>query len=102
MLSVGLNCREEEAIDASERLDVVEMLRDAVEAAATGGIEVDGIDVVDDGMFPPDVGADAGAGPAGAREYLGFDLWGVGGGGEDTGEGEGEESAESRHGHRAR
>ena len=78
VLGVGLNCGEEESIDA-ERLDVFEMLRDPVETVA---VEVNGIDLVDDGMLPPDVGADSGASPAGAREDLGFALWGVDGVGE--------------------
>ncbi len=66
---VGLDGGEEEAV-GTEGLDVVEMLGDAVETAAVGGAEVDGIDLIDDGMFPPNVGADAGAGPAGACEDL--------------------------------
>ena len=63
---------EEERVDA-EGLDVVEVLGDAVEAAAAGGAEVDGIYLVDDGVLPPDVRVDAGAGPAGACEDLGVD-----------------------------
>jgi hypothetical protein len=43
-----------------------------LKAAAFGGVEVDGIYFVDDGMLPPDVGGDAGAGPAGTSEDLGF------------------------------
>ena len=66
---VGLDGGEEEAVDA-EGLDVVETLGDAVETAAAVGAEVDRIDFVDDGMFPPDVGIDAGADPAGAGEGL--------------------------------
>lgn len=69
MGGVGLDGGEEEGVD-TEGVDVVEMLGDAVEAAAAGGAEVDGVYLVDDGMLPPDVGADAGASPAGTGEDL--------------------------------
>ena len=55
---VGLKGGEEEGVGA-EGVDVVEMLDDAMEGAASGGVEVDGVDLVDDGVLPPDVGADA-------------------------------------------
>jgi len=56
--SVWLDGREQESVDA-EGLDVVEMLGNAVETAAASGAEVDWVDLIDDGMLPPDVGADA-------------------------------------------
>jgi hypothetical protein len=92
--SVWLYGREQEGVDA-EGLDVVEMLGDAVETAAASGTEVDGVDLVDDGMLPPDVGADAGAGPAGTCEDLGFSVWSKGRRDDETSETEGEESVES-------
>jgi hypothetical protein len=90
---VGLEGGEEEAIDA-EGLDVVEVLSDAVEAAAAGWAEVGGVYLVDDGVLPPDVGVDAGASPAGAGEDLSD-----GGRDERTGEAEGEESARCQCSH---
>jgi hypothetical protein len=54
--------------------------------------------VVDDGVLPPDVGAHSGADPAGTSEGLGWNDRGIETG---AGEAEGEESAGSRHGHRA-
>ena len=90
---VGLDGGEEEGVD-TEGVDVVEMLGDAVEAAAAGGAEVDGIDLIDDGVLPPDICVDAGASPAGAGEDLSD-----GGRDERTGEIEGEEPARSQCDH---
>ena len=67
---VGLDGGEEQDVGA-ERLDVFEVLGDAVETAAAGRIEVEWIYFVDDGVLPPDVGVDAVADPAGASEGLG-------------------------------
>ena len=55
---VWLESSKEEGVSA-EGVDVVQMLSDAVEAAASGGVEVNGIDLVNDGVFPPHVGIDA-------------------------------------------
>jgi hypothetical protein len=93
MGSVWLDDREQKGVDA-KGLDVVEMLGDAMETAAARGTEVDGVDLVDDGMLPPDVGADAGAGPAGACKDLGFSVWSEGRRDDETSEAEGEESVE--------
>jgi hypothetical protein len=66
---VGLDGSEEERVGA-EGVDVVEALRDAVEAAAVVGVEVCGIYLIDDGVLPPEVGGDSGADPAGPGESL--------------------------------
>jgi hypothetical protein len=89
---VGLECGEKESVNA-EGLNVVQTLGDTVDTAAAGGIEVDRIYFVDDGTFPPDVGGDAGASPAGTGKDLGFGVraWDKHGGG--AGETKGEESA---------
>ena len=95
MSRIGLESCEENRVD-SEGMDVIEMLGNAVETAVFGGAEVDWIYLVDDGVLPPDVGAHAGAYPAGSGEGLRQDRRG------DAGEAECEKSAGSRHGHRAR
>ena len=69
VVGVGLEGGKEKGVRA-EGMDVVEMQSDAVEGVASGGVEVDGVDLVDDGVLPPDVGVDAGADPAGAGEGL--------------------------------
>jgi len=66
---IGLDGGEEERVGA-EGVDVVEALRDAVEAGAVVGVEVCGIYLIDDGVLPPEVGGDAGADPARAGESL--------------------------------
>jgi hypothetical protein len=60
---------EEDGVRA-ERVDVVEAMNDAVKRTVSRGTEVDGIDFVDDGALPPDVGGYAGANPAGTCEGL--------------------------------
>jgi hypothetical protein len=70
MGGVGLEDGKEEGVGA-KGVDVVEALGDAVETAggwvvAGGRVEVDWVHLVDDGVLPPDVGVEAGAGPAGA------------------------------------
>jgi hypothetical protein len=100
---IWLDGGEEDGVGA-EGMDVVEALGDAVETAGRwvlvgGRVEVEGIHLVDDGVLPPDVGVHAGAEPAGAGEGLGWCAWRIE---EGAGEAEGEESAGSRHGHRAR
>ena len=65
----GLDGSEEERVDA-ERAEVVEALGYSVEATAAGGAEVGGIDVVDDGVLPPEVSGHSGADPAGTSESL--------------------------------
>ncbi len=99
---VGLDGGEEEGVGA-EGVDVVEALGYAVETAGCGvfvggRVEVEGVHLVDDGVLPPDVGVHAGAGPAGAGEGLGGSARSEQAG---AGQAEGEESAGSRHGHRA-
>jgi hypothetical protein len=89
---VGLEGGEEEGVD-TEGVDVVEALHNAFKAAAFGGVEVDGIHFVDDGMFPPDVGGDTGAGPAGTGEDLRFCVWARDKRGIGEGETKGEEPA---------
>jgi hypothetical protein len=85
---VGLDGGEEKRVD-SQRVEIVEALGEAVEGAAFGGAEVGGVYVVDDSVFPPGVGAHAGASPAGTGEGL---CWS---GGEGAGEKESEESERS-------
>jgi hypothetical protein len=80
-------------------VDVFEALGDALEAAAAGGIEVDGIYLVDDGVLPPDVGVHAGADPAGAGEGLGFEWRSESGSEKGAGEAEGEEPVWSECNH---
>ena len=93
---IGLERGKEKPVDA-EGLNVVETLNDSVEAAAAVGAEVDGIDLIDDGMFPPDVGIEPGAYPSGAGQRLRQGRQGDG-----EGESECEESARCRHDHRSR
>jgi hypothetical protein len=69
-----------------------------VEAGTASGVEVDGVHLVDDGVLPPDVGVHPRAGPAGAGEGL---AWSAGSEQAGAGQGEDEESASGRHGHRA-
>ena len=100
---VGLDGGEEDGVGA-EGVDVVETLGNAVEAAGCwvfvgGRVEVERVYLVDDGMLPPDVGVHAGADPAWTGESLGVSARSEQA---RAGEAEGEESAESRHGHRAR
>jgi hypothetical protein len=66
---VGLDEGEEERVGA-EGVDVVDALRDAVEAAAVVGVEVRGIHLIDDGVLPPEVGGDSGADPTGTGKSL--------------------------------
>ncbi len=71
---VGLDGSEEQGVCA-ERVDVIEMLGDAVETAAccgsiNGGAEVEGVHLVDDGVLPPNVGVHAGTDPAWAGQGL--------------------------------
>lgn len=90
---VGLDGGEKEGV-GTEGLDIVEALGDAVETAAASGAEVDGIYLIDDGVFPPNVGVDAGADPAGACKGLR-----KGRRDEDAGEKKREVSARNRYGH---
>jgi len=66
---VGLKMGEKYGVRA-EGVNVVEAMNDAMEGTVSGGAEVDGIDLIDDGALPPDVGGYAGTYPAGAREGL--------------------------------
>ncbi len=59
---VGLDGSEEDGVGA-EGVDVVEVLRDAVDGAVGGGVEHRRIYFVDDGVLPPEIGGDAGADP---------------------------------------
>jgi hypothetical protein len=92
---IGLQLGEENCVGA-ERVDVVEARGNAVDAAATGGVEVGGIHFVDDGALPPEIGGDAGAYPAGSSEGLGSSRGS--GRGQNAGEGESEKcSMEGDH-----
>lgn len=73
MGGVGLDFSEEKRVGA-ERLDIVEVLDDAVETASARGVKVQGVDLIDNGVLPPHVGIHAGANPAGAGEGLGQDA----------------------------
>jgi len=90
---VGLDGGEKERVGA-EGVDVVEALRDAVEAAAVVRVEVRRIYLIHDGVFPPEVGGDSGADPAWAGEGLRERERRIDGG---ASEAKGEESAGSRH-----
>jgi hypothetical protein len=65
----GLDGSEEERVD-TKGTEVIETLSHSVEAAAAGGAKVGRIDVVDDGVLPPEVGAHSRADPAGTSESL--------------------------------
>jgi hypothetical protein len=98
VVGVGLDGSEQERVGA-EGLDVVEVLSHAVETTAVGGAEVEWVDLIDDGVLPPDVGIHAGANPAGAGEGLGFEVWSESWSEEDAGKAEGEESVWSECDH---
>jgi hypothetical protein len=93
MSGIWLKCGEEKSI-GTEGPNVIKVLDDTVKAAAFGGAEVDWVHLVDDGMFPPDVCVDAGAGPAWTGKGLGW-SWRE----KEASEAEGEKSAEGRHSH---
>ncbi len=72
LAGIQRNMGKEKRIDA-ERLDVVEVLCNAMQSAAARRVEVGRIDLVDDGVLPPGIGIDAGTLPSGARKGLGAD-----------------------------
>ena len=84
--------REENGVGA-EGVDVVESRNNAVKGIVVAGVEVDGIDLVEDGVLPPEIGAHAGAYPAGSCKRLRCCDWSRSG--EDDGEAEEEKPAGS-------